>query len=148
MHGAGHRWVGAGFGLAALGPATWSHPLLAVAAVSLGALGGTAPDWLEVPYWGNRRLITHRTFTHWVPLWLLALWAAHVHARDLGSWPQMIFPFLLGGLSHLLMDWPNPAGVPFLWPTWRHSLNWWNSGRYDTLLVALVWTGVALSLLR
>jgi hypothetical protein len=38
---------------------------------------------------------------------------------------------------HLLADWPNPLGVP--WIAARHSLNWWNSGRCDLLIVGASW---------
>ncbi len=38
---------------------------------------------------------------------------------------------------HLLADWPNPLGVP--WIAGRHSLNWWKSGRCDVFVVAASW---------
>jgi hypothetical protein len=38
---------------------------------------------------------------------------------------------------HLLADWPNPLGVPWIWK--RHSLNLWKSGRCDLLVVGLAW---------
>ena len=44
---------------------------------------------------------------------------------------------VLYGLMHLLADWPNPLGVPWLY--WRHSLNWWKSGRCDLLVVGASW---------
>jgi hypothetical protein len=39
---------------------------------------------------------------------------------------------------HLLADWPNPLGVP--WIIKRHSLNWWKSGRCDIVVIALAWS--------
>src|SRR5471030_1694193 len=84
-----------------------------------GVFGGTAPDWLEVAWWTRaRRLwITHRTLTHW----------------GVGC--------ACGGLMHLFADWPNPLGVP--WLVSRHSLNWWNSGRCDALIVGAAWIAAA-----
>jgi hypothetical protein len=46
---------------------------------------------------------------------------------------------------HLLADWPNPLGVP--WIAGRHSLNWWKSGRCDLLIVAASWL-IALAVSR
>jgi hypothetical protein len=48
-----------------------------------------------------------------------------------------LFGFACGGLMHLFADWPNPLGVP--WIAGRHSLNWWNSGRCDLLIVGAAW---------
>jgi len=42
---------------------------------------------------------------------------------------------------HLFADWPNPLGVP--WLVSRHSLNWWNSGRCDALIVGAAWIAAA-----
>ncbi|KDP84542.1 metal-dependent hydrolase [Cupriavidus basilensis] len=111
-----------------------------------GVAGGGAPDWLEVAWWSkSRRLwITHRTWTHWGIAWLALLAVAH---RSLGlHWlAAPAFGFACGGLMHLLADWPNPLGVP--WILGRHSLNWWKSGRCDLMVVAASWIG-ALALSR
>lgn len=100
--------------------------------------GSTAPDWLEVAWWSRtRRLwITHRTATHWGIGWI-ALTA--ISYRWLGhEWfAAPAFGFACGGLIHLLADWPNPLGVP--WIAGRHSLNWWNSGTCDLLVVGTSW---------
>jgi membrane-bound metal-dependent hydrolase YbcI (DUF457 family) len=50
------------------------------------------------------------------------------------------FGFAAGGIMHLLADWPNPLGVPWLWVSRRHSLKWWNSGRGDWLVMGIAWT--------
>ena len=50
-----------------------------------------------------------------------------------------LFGFACGGLMHLLADWPNPLGVPWIWR--RHSLNLWKSGRCDLIVVAAAWGG-------
>lgn len=49
------------------------------------------------------------------------------------------FGFAAGGMMHLLADWPNPLGVPWLFVYRRHSLKWWNSGRCDWLIVGAAW---------
>jgi hypothetical protein len=106
-------------------------------------LGGTAPDWLEVAWWTRaRRLwITHRTLTHWGVAWIVLLVCSY---RLLGAHPlaALSFGFACGGLMHLLADWPNPLGVP--WIVSRHSLNWWNSGHCDVLVVGAAWIAALL----
>lgn len=104
--------------------------------------GGTAPDWLEVAWWSrSRRLwITHRTLTHWGIGWAAACaWAYH----SLAAHPvaALGFGFACGGLMHLLADWPNPRGVPWIYG--RHSLKLWNSGRCDLIVIAAAWLAAA-----
>jgi hypothetical protein len=101
--------------------------------------GGTAPDWLEVAWWTRKRRlwITHRTITHWGVGWIALLVFSY---RELGhhqALAALAFGFACGGLMHLLADWPNPLGVP--WIAGRHSLNWWNSGHCDLLVVGASW---------
>lgn len=113
------------------------YHVLALATVITGYLGGTAPDWLElIPWRKGKRWCTHRTITHWVPAWAALLYASNL---GLGSywWCGPLFGFAVGGLIHLLIDWPNPLGVPILWS--RHSLNLWKSGRADSFVVAACW---------
>jgi hypothetical protein len=108
------------------------------AAFAAGVAGSTAPDWLEVAWWSRKRRlwITHRTATHWGIGWIALLAGAH---HWLGHHPLAapLFGFACGGVMHLLADWPNPLGVP--WIAGRHSLNWWNSGRCDLLIVGASW---------
>jgi len=115
----------------------------AVMATCAGVLGGTAPDWLEVAWWSRaRRLwITHRTLTHWGIGWVAMLGVSY---HFLGRYPvaACAFGFACGGLMHLLADWPNPLGVP--WIATRHSLNWWNSGHCDALVVGAAWIAALL----
>jgi membrane-bound metal-dependent hydrolase YbcI (DUF457 family) len=113
------------------------HQWLAAALVA-GIAGGTAPDWLELAWWSRKRRlwITHRTATHWGIGWLLLL-AAAFHWLGRTPLAAPLFGFACGGLMHLLADWPNPLGVP--WIAGRHSLNWWNSGRCDLLVVGASW---------
>lgn len=108
-----------------------------------GVLGGTAPDWLEVAWWSSRhRLwITHRTWTHWGLAWLALLGYSYVELR-LRFWAPLLFGFAGGGIMHLLADWPNPLGVP--WIVGRHSLKLWKSGRCDIIVVAAAWSCAAL----
>ncbi len=107
-------------------------------ALLAGVAGGTAPDWLEVAWWSSRRRlwITHRTITHWGIAWIgLLLWSYRCMPAQ--PWYAVPFGFACGGLMHLLADWPNPLGVP--WILGRHSLNLWNSGKCDMVVVTLAW---------
>lgn len=103
-----------------------------------GVAGGTAPDWLEVAWWTKKRRlwITHRTLTHWGIGWI-ALLAISYHAVGHTRLAAPVFGLACGGVIHLLADWPNPLGVP--WIVRRHSLNWWNSGHCDLLVVGASW---------
>lgn len=103
-----------------------------------GTLGGTAPDWLEVAWWTRRRRlwITHRTWTHWGVAWL-ALLAYSYQALGQQAWAPLPFGFAAGGVMHLLADWPNPMGVP--WLAGRHSLKLWKSGHCDIFVIAASW---------
>ena len=116
---------------------------LAILTLIAGTLGGTAPDWMEVAWWrgkktrGARRLwITHRTITHWGIAWVALLYFSHQH---LGAawWVSMVFGFATGGIMHLLTDWPNPLGVPWIYR--RHSLGLWRSGRLESMVIVLTW---------
>jgi len=107
-------------------------------AVLGGVVGATAPDWLEVAWWTRKRKlwITHRTLTHWGLGWA-ALFALCWHY--LGRHPAVPFAlgFACGGIIHLLADWPNPMGVP--WIAGRHSLKLWTSGHCDLIVVGAAW---------
>lgn len=113
-----------------------------------GRLGGTAPDWLEIAWWrskkkyrGAARLwIKHRTITHWGIPWVTLLIYSYV---SLGSiwWAPVTFGFAAGGMMHLLWDWPNPMGVPWIWR--RHSLSMWRSGNLESMVIVLSWVGFA-----
>jgi membrane-bound metal-dependent hydrolase YbcI (DUF457 family) len=63
---------------------------------------------------------------------------------SLGSvwWAPVAFGFAAGGMMHLLTDWPNPMGVPWIWR--RHSLSMWRSGRLEPMVIVLSWGGCAL----
>ena len=116
-----------------------SAPVLSgVLALLAGVAGATAPDWLEVAWWTRaRRLwITHRTLTHWGIGWA-ALLALSYHFLGRHPAAPIAFGFACGGLMHLFADWPNPLGVP--WIAGRHSLNLWNSGHCDLIVVAASW---------
>lgn len=127
------------------GPYQW----LALLALLAGAWGGTAPDWMEIAWWrskkkyrGAARLwITHRTLTHWGIPWVTLLIYSYV---SLGAvwWSPVAFGFASGGIMHLLTDWPNPMGVPWIFR--RHSLSMWRSGRLEPMVIVLSWVGCAL----
>lgn len=104
--------------------------------------GGTAPDWLEIAWWvrgrGRHSWLAHRTWTHWGVAWCALLILSYA-ALSTWPWMAMAFGFAAGGMMHLLADWPNPLGVPWLFVYRRHSLKWWNSGRCDWLIVGAAW---------
>ena len=117
--------------------------IMTILALLAGALGGTAPDWMEVAWWrgskvrGARRLwITHRTITHWGIAWIALLYYSHKHLNDLW-WAPTAFGFAAGGLMHLITDWPNPMGVPWIYR--RHSLSMWRSGSLEPMVIGLSW---------
>lgn len=116
--------------------------LLAMLALLAGAWGGTAPDWLEIAWWrkkyrGKRRLwIAHRTITHWGIPWIMLLWYSYASLNSVW-WAPVGFGFAAGGLMHLLTDWPNPMGVPWIFR--RHSLSMWRSGNLEFVVVVLSW---------
>jgi len=129
------------------------YQLLAMLALLAGAWGGTAPDWLEVAWWrkkyrGKRRLwIAHRSLTHWGIPWVMLLWYAYTSFNSVW-WAPVAFGFAAGGLMHLLADWPNPMGVPWIYR--RHSLSMWRSGNLEFVVILLSWglcAGVADGLL-
>ncbi|MGK9451064.1 metal-dependent hydrolase [Acidithiobacillus caldus] len=121
--------------------------------------GGTAPDWLEIAHaerdyngkWQRVSLIPHRTFTHWLPLWiiptLVLLWilprgAAILRHPNHADVLALLLAFLAGGISHLLCDLPNPTGIPVLLPGAKHriSLRLWRSGSgFEWIEIALFW---------
>lgn len=116
---------------------------LAILTLIAGTLGGTAPDWMEVAWWrgkkkrGAQRLwITHRTITHWGVAWVGLLCYCY---SNLGAiwWTSVAFGFAAGGIMHLMIDWPNPLGVPWIYR--RHSLGLWRSGRLESLVIVLTW---------
>lgn len=144
MHRIGHHITGAltglGVGMHLSSQDGAGFSVLGISVLG-GWYGGVFPDAFE-KIWGMY-WIQHRTVTHWVPLWLAALIAVLTMTSPLpfGLGPEIfaaLLAFVLGGLTHLLFDWPNPTGIPFIHPWCRHSLNWWRSGEAD-LLCVLVW---------
>jgi hypothetical protein len=114
------------------------YQVLSMLAFVMGALGGTAPDWLEVAWWArtHRLWITHRTWTHWGLAWIALLVYTYLQLPH-HLWAPPLFGFAAGGIMHLLADWPNPLGVPWIFR--RHSLRWWKSGRHDIIVIIAAW---------
>jgi len=117
--------------------------LWSVLTLLAGGLGGTAPDWLEVACWRRRpRLwLPHRSLTHWGAAWLSLLAYSYLKLGHAG-WAAPLFGFAAGGVMHLLADWPNPLGVPWLFH--RHSLRLWKSGNCDLIVVGASWAIAAM----
>ena len=140
MTGKGHHYVGALSGVCLL---PWVDAPGAPFTVLLSAwLGGTAPDWLELPYLG-RRVIPHRRITHWVLAWLAALLLSLGLTHE---WKGVAIGFCIGGISHLLVDYPNPMGIPVVHPWERTSLNLWKSGSNELFIKLFFFFMAGLSL--
>ena len=105
------------------------HPLFATGIM----LGATAPDWLEMPYrvgYGTwKRVIPHRTLTHWPMPYLLALIGLWLFGQDISATARMVaMGFAAGALLHLLMDFGTPMGIPLMLPFSRRT----TAGLYKT----------------
>ena len=152
MTGKGHNWAGV-----ALIPAVYyetfstfnSHIVSMIASLALLS-GSTAPDWLEIRKKKGGTIITHRTITHWLPLWILMLFGANFLMVNetfelMGAvynsnkyFAACILGFSVGGLLHLAVDFPNPMGVPVFTPKHRISLNLWKSGKKEGLIISMI----------
>jgi membrane-bound metal-dependent hydrolase YbcI (DUF457 family) len=132
----GHRFVGVACGLVVSALLYRHIGIDGLAALPAGAIGGNAPDSLEWIKRGKVRWCAHRTITHWWPWWLIAAIVAIMHLPSL--WSAALLGYAIGGLSHLLFDWPNATGIPFLHPWDRRSLRLWNSGEMEWILLLIV----------
>lgn len=138
MTGSGHRWTGIGAAFFAAAAAHMAGlPEMIAAGVAL--VSCTVPDWIEIPIHrdGQRigSLITHRTITHWPPLWLALLTWGWYDGTFLGA---MAVGVSVGALTHILGDAPNPMGIPWLWPTKRLRIGkkgLWRSGQRELLII-------------
>lgn len=151
MTGKGHFQTGIAFSISAflfskdLGGLHWISAIFCI-------IGVNSPDYLEIRR-GGSTLIPHRTITHWIPLWLIiffySVFSLNSNYFDFFSYlhfPQLdtleasaLLGFSIGGLLHLLFDLPNPMGVPLIAPWKRVSLNLWNSGNRENLIIFTVW---------
>ncbi len=142
MNRIGHHATGA---ISGIGAATYLgllHPdtaLPSAACIVAGWHGGVFPDAVE--HIRGRYWVAHRTVTHWVPLWVaLAVWLLIDPYSSALPYPELSYPalvgFAFGGITHLLFDWPNPTGIPWLHPWKRHSLKLWKSGTADLALIS------------
>ena len=142
MTGNGHQLFG-GYAAIAAYPLAVTYGLTGYLLAIGILLGAKAPDYLECRFRSGRRIIPHRTVTHYVPLWVVLL-AFSLGGTGLGP-AQGVFTlgpvpseilagYAIGGLVHLLLDIPNPMGIPILLPHKRISLNLWRSGQAEWLL--------------
>jgi len=153
MTGKGHHAVGIGAALmsyAALIGRGYEEPMALIAAWAV-LPGATAPDWLEISRGGGKKrrtLITHRTLTHWLPLWIgVFLWTYHQIGISAHYGWFIAWGFSVGALVHLLVDVPNPLGIPIMTPWHRVSLGWWRSGEMEALIITVFAIGGILSVL-
>ncbi len=148
MTGKGHTWVSLAFSIATykMGQQLGITPILVSVAT---IIGGTAPDWMEIRKTNGSTVIKHRTITHWLPIWLALFFFSfglitknetltniynfNIHEYIL----SFLFGFSIGGLLHLLVDIPNPMGIPILTPYRRFSLKLWKSGKFEVPIVTV-----------
>jgi inner membrane protein len=156
MTGKGHLLTGAIFSFASF-KFTNSIGGLGIVTALFTIFGSTAPDWLEIRK-GTNTLIPHRTITHWLPIWIIIFIYAlsqfnptlinfikniNTDLYNIISFKlnlivsSAILGFSIGGLLHLLFDFPNPMGIPIFTPVHRISLNLWNSGEKEYLIITL-----------
>lgn len=148
MTGKGHTWVSLAFSIATykIGMQLGATPLLVSVAT---IVGGTAPDWMEIRKKAGGTVIKHRTITHWLPLWLILFFFTYglitknetllnFYNFNINEYIlSFLFGFSIGGLLHLLVDIPNPMGIPILTPTRRFSLKLWKSGKFEIPIVTV-----------
>lgn len=123
-----------------------TNPLGAILLAVGSILGGKAPDYLEIPYWGSRRLIPHRTITHWTLGWCVIAIFAATQASHPAAW--MLLGFAIGCLIHISGDSITPMGVPRLHPYKRtRGPRWAKSGGgwYEFNWILMVWTTSAIA---
>jgi membrane-bound metal-dependent hydrolase YbcI (DUF457 family) len=145
----GHRLTGIAAGCLAACAFWPSAGVLSLVTIPAGYFGGTAPDWLEISHaeystkykrWMRKSVIPHRTITHWWPVWvavsaLLVAWPfpalAGCQPTEISTITRMAGTgFVAGAWMHLLMDIPNPTGIPMATPRARSrfGFGWWKSG--------------------
>lgn len=86
--------------------------------VPLAILGATAPDWLEWVLKALGQRVGHRTVTHYVILWTIAL----LFGLFIWDFHRAITAFAAGGLSHVFCDALTISGVP---------LGWWSDRKFN-----------------
>lgn len=107
---------------------------------------------------GTKTLIPHRTITHWLPIWMILFLFSVINidpsfinlnivqpfiiSNESNTLSNILFSALLGysigGLVHLMVDLPNPMGIPILTPKKRFSLNLWRSGKMEPLILTVL----------
>lgn len=139
MTGPGHKLFGMGLAVA-VGSVLAPHLGLVASGVLIAAAypGTTAPDWLEISI-GSRRLIPHRTVTHWLMPWLTLLGISLFLASNHLLAGAALGGFALGGLSHWFGDLGTPMGVPVLHPARRVSVRLWRTGRGEYVPIFFAW---------
>lgn len=113
-------------------------------------LGSRAPDVLEIAsFVGGERvsLIPHRTFTHWIPLWMLVLlgvWMLWIQPATPIWAKALVAGFGASGALHVLMDFMSPTGVPLLLPTARHRVRMpvYHTGKIGEQFVVMAFIAV------
>ena len=121
----GHHLTGLAAGLLVAAAGWHAFGASSLAAVPFGWSGGTAPDW---------------------PFHLPAIRFFASHPLEIGGVLRMALAgFTAGGVMHLLMDVPNPTGIPILTPLARSrfGFGWWRSGNALEPLAGLAMAALA-----
>lgn len=99
------------------------------ASIVLGVLmGSSAPDWMEIARWEKKcylfrqdehirkSVIPHRTITHTLSIWvLLCAFASYwLLTTSYSVFNYCVVGFLVSVLTHLLLDFRTPMGIPLL----------------------------------
>ncbi|MFI3255905.1 MAG: metal-dependent hydrolase [Psittacicella sp.] len=152
MTGSGHLKTGIAFSTAVI-LNIWlltNNSFFAISAAVTCILGAKAPDYLELRKKGGGTIIPHRTITHWVLMWVLVFLSFDISIRSFSFWGGFNYSILIqylcclgygyafGGIVHLLGDFPNKQGIPFLLPkSTKFALYLWNSGKHESAIISV-----------
>lgn len=118
--------------------------------------GATAPDWMEIASvkqtaggkFIRTSIIPHRTITHWLPAWIALLvysYGAMMHTSGYQYINFLIlFSFSVGGVLHLMLDFPNPTGIPIINPFKTYKVRFnkryglWKSGEFEWIIIPVM----------
>ncbi len=125
----------------------YPQPLPAITALWVFGImmGASAPDWLEGVSRNSRgretsRLFKHRTFTHWIPLWIGAAWAIWHYQPFAWYGECFALGFIASGLLHIIVDSCSKSGIPLIWPYGKSRLKLatYSTGGFSEWVFALV----------
>lgn len=91
---------------------------IAILTVLAYILVSSAPFWLVLIglFFGIAALVSHRTVTHSLLMVIYLGWTVNL------IWPEWMWAFVVGYLSHLIADALTVSGIPFFWP-WSQKIS-------------------------